>query len=58
MNSLPQKQAVVTRWLTPKQYAEKYQIDLSTVYRWVHAGRLPHMQNGKIIRVRDEEEQQ
>ena len=56
MPSIPQSQPNETRWLTPQQYAEKYQVHITTVERWVKAGRLPHMRNGKIVRIRDDEE--
>lgn len=32
---------MVTEYLSPQQYAERFNVPLSTVYRWVEAGTLP-----------------
>ncbi|MFC1592660.1 helix-turn-helix domain-containing protein [Candidatus Omnitrophota bacterium] len=36
--------------LTPKQLSELLQVKLSTVYKWVHYGYVPHIKIGSLIR--------
>jgi excisionase family DNA binding protein len=38
------------RLLTPKQLGEKLQVKLSTVYKWVHYGYVPHIKLGDLTR--------
>lgn len=36
--------------LTPKQLSDLLQVKLSTVYKWVHYGYVPHIKLGSCIR--------
>jgi len=43
----------VEKLLTPKQLSELLQVKLSTVYKWVHYGYVPHIKIGDLIRFRE-----
>lgn len=43
-------------WITAAEFAEKYQVHVLTVYRWVKEGRLPHKRLGRVIRIHDSTE--
>jgi len=41
-------------WLTPKQYAERYQISVKTVRRWIASGHVDAKRYGpRLIRIYD-----
>ena len=39
--------------LTPKQLSERLQINLSTVYKWVHYDYVPCVKIGDLVRFRE-----
>ena len=41
------------RLLTPKQLSEQLQVNLSTIYKWVHYKYVPHVKMGDLIRFRE-----
>ena len=55
MQSIPQTQPDVTRWLKPREYAEKYQCHVKTACRWAHEGRIRSYCTGnRVHRIVDE----
>ena len=38
------------KFLTPKQLSELLQVDLSTVYLWMHTEFIPHYKLGRCVR--------
>ena len=44
-------------WLTPKQYAEKYQVHVNTVRNWILNGQIKAKKYGpRLIRIYDPKE--
>lgn len=46
---------IPTKWHTPEEVAKLLKLDVSTVYRWLNAGKLGGLQFGKKWRIRDED---
>ena len=40
---------------TIKEIAEKYKVTTTTVYRWIHTGKLQSIKLGDVVRVTDEQ---
>jgi excisionase family DNA binding protein len=48
-------EGIPSRWRTPEYVAELLGLDVSTVYRWLNAGKLGGLQFGKKWRVTDDD---
>lgn len=38
------------QYLTPKDVAEMLNVDITTIYAWVCAGKIPHIKLGRLLR--------
>ena len=53
-----EKSQKMSDWLTPQQYADKYQVHVKTVRRWVSEGQIKAKKYGPLlIRIYDPKEQ-
>jgi excisionase family DNA binding protein len=47
----------VNKLWTPQEVAKHWRVDLSSVYRWIRAGRIYSLPMGRTYRIPDEEVQ-